>query len=130
MSRGFEVVLHGGIDAARDARQAVTARASALPMSVHDDISLLVTELVTNAVRHGSSAGRPIRLGLRRWDGRVRVEVVDHGRGFTPPPSAPSNGDAHGWGLHLVNQIADAWGVRPTQKGTCVWFELPVAQPP
>src|SRR5215212_5199195 len=111
MSRGFEVVLHGGIDAARDARQALAKRGPALPQSVFDDISLLVTELVTNAVRHGRSAGRPVTLDLRRWNGRVRVEVGDHGPGFTPP-SSPSDGDSRGWGLYLVDQVADSWGVR------------------
>jgi anti-sigma regulatory factor (Ser/Thr protein kinase) len=133
MSRGFEVSLHGGIDAGRDARRAVAARAAALPQSVQDDILLLVTELVTNAVRHGGSAGRPIGLELQRRNGRVRVEVGDHGAAFEPPsaPSRPRDvGSRGGWGLFLVDRIAETWGVRTTRSGKCVWFEMAVAAPP
>jgi anti-sigma regulatory factor (Ser/Thr protein kinase) len=40
---------------------------------------------------------------------------------------ARSDGDSSGgWGLFLVDQIADRWGVRRTPTGTCVWFELSV----
>jgi anti-sigma regulatory factor (Ser/Thr protein kinase) len=133
MSRGFEVMLHGGIDAGRDARRAVAEQAPALPALVQDDILLLVTELVTNAVRHGGSAGRPIGLELRRNNGRVHVEVADHGAEFEPPPAPVRPSDTAsrgGWGLFLVDRLAETWGVRPTQSGKCVWFELAVTAPP
>jgi signal transduction histidine kinase len=50
------------------------------PSSVRDDVVLLVTELLTNAVRHAN--GEPMRVELRRWADFVRVEVFGEGAGF------------------------------------------------
>ena len=85
-----------------------------------------MTELVTNAVLHGGAAGdRPVQIEFRRQGDRIRVEVVDPGTAFEPPES-PINGDSSGgWGLFLVDQIAERWGVCPATAGTCVWFEVP-----
>ena len=52
------------------------------------------------------------------------VEVADSGEGFDPESAPRGPGEPGGWGLYLVEQIADAWGIRPTAPGTCVWFEL------
>jgi len=126
MSAGFAVVLRGCLEAPGLARRAIAANAPTLPPSLQDDVSLLVTELVTNAVRHGGAAtDRPLQVELRRQADRIRVEVVDPGSDFEPP-APPANGDASGgWGLFLVDQIAERWGVCPAPAGTCVWFELP-----
>ena len=127
MSSGFQVALRGGVEAPGLARRAIAANEPTLPASVRDDVSLLVTELVTNAMRHGGAApDRPLHVEFRRQADRVRVEVVDPGTDFEPP-ARPTGGDASGgWGLFLVDQIAARWGVRPALGGTCVWFELPV----
>jgi|SRR5215211_2066743 len=126
MRTGFEVVLSGDVEAAGAARRALAEGDPTLSPSLRDDLSLLVTELVTNAVLHGGAAtDRPIRVEFRRRDGRIRVEVVDPGTDFelaTPPESGDSSG---GWGLFLVDQIAERWGVCPAPAGTCVWFEVP-----
>jgi anti-sigma regulatory factor (Ser/Thr protein kinase) len=84
--------------------------------------------LVTNAVRHGGAANhRPLRVEFRRQADRIRVEVVDSGTDFEPP-APPTSGDASGgWGLFLVDQIAERWGVSAARAGTCVWFELPAS---
>ena len=92
-----------------------------------EDIKLLVSEVVTNAVRHPSGAG-PIELKVTLRRGTVRVEVLDPGgEGFakpavsTPPPDALG-----GRGLLIVDRVATSWGVdsgRPTR----VWFELAAA---
>ena len=87
-------------------------------------VQLLVSELVTNSVRHG-------RLGLSQWidlcvettPRSVRVSVTDAGVGFDRPEGPPRPGDPSGWGLYLVDQMADRWGV--THDGrTEVWFEI------
>ena len=98
---------------------------------MQDDVALLVTELVTNAVRHGGAApDRPLRVGLARHDGRIRVEVVGEGNHFEAP-SRPVDGDSSGgWGLVLVDRIAERWGVCPASAGTCVWFEVPAGATP
>jgi anti-sigma regulatory factor (Ser/Thr protein kinase) len=103
----------------------VVAGDGALPASVREDVLLLVTELVTNAVRHAEVGPEHyLRVELRFSPRRARVEVVDPGTGFTPA-RAPSRGDeSGGWGLFLVDQIAHRWGVRRIALGTYVWFEI------
>jgi len=131
MTKGFELALSGGVDAARDARRAIADNYPGLPVPVRDDLSLLVTELVTNAVRHGGAAAdRPLRLACWRRNGVVRVEVIDAGTEFDRPPP-PRNGDSSGgWGLFFVDRIAESWGVCPDTTGTRVWFEVPAGAPP
>jgi anti-sigma regulatory factor (Ser/Thr protein kinase) len=122
---GFVVEVRGGPDAGFAARQAVVASNGALPASIRDDVLLLVTELVTNAVRHaGVGPEQPVRVGLRLSPRRVRVEVTDPGSGFARVRPRSNGDESGGWGLLLVDRIADRWGVWPTQSGTCVWFEV------
>ena len=84
-----------------------------------------MTELVTNAVRHADvGPEQSLDLALRLSPGHVLVEVADPGEGFDPESAPRGPGEPGGWGLYLVEQIADAWGIRPTAPGTCVWFEL------
>jgi anti-sigma regulatory factor (Ser/Thr protein kinase) len=123
----FAFPLKGGQNAPVEARRALLARATELPAPVRDDLLLLLTELVTNAVVHaGVGPERSLETEIREWPGRVRVEVTDPSTG-TASFGARSDGDSKGgWGLFLVGQIADRWGVRRTPTGTCVWFELSV----
>jgi two-component sensor histidine kinase len=106
------------------ARRQLLAGNGTLPSSVRDDVLLLVTELVTNAVRH-SSAGPDgqVRVELRRGTDSVRVAVSDEGTGFTADAPLEPN-EAGGWGLALVDRIADRWAVTPAGSGTCAWFEI------
>jgi anti-sigma regulatory factor (Ser/Thr protein kinase) len=85
------------------------------------DVRLLVSELVTNAVRHAEGAA--VRLIVSMTAGVLRVEVHDLGPGFElrPPPTNPLR--ASGWGLVLVAELADRWGVEVTPR-TRVWFEM------
>jgi serine/threonine-protein kinase RsbW len=84
-------------------------------------LQLLVSELVTNAIRH-ANCNRPLELRAR-WDHEVRVEVVDHGDGFMPRPRVGDLEEPGGFGLYLVGRLADRWGVE-TDTTTCVWFVL------
>lgn len=86
-----------------------------------DTLRLLVSEVVTNAVRHGG-ASRPVELHAT-WNSEVRVEVSDSGEGFTPAPRQGPWDEPGGFGLFLVGQLADRWGVE-TDGGTTVWFVL------
>jgi hypothetical protein len=94
------------------------------PASVREDVLLLVTELVSNAVRRGEvGRERYLRVELRFSPRRVQVDVIDAGTGFTRA-LAPSRGDeSGGWGLFL-DQIAHRWGVRRMASGTCASFEI------
>ncbi|WP_083975112.1 ATP-binding protein [Kitasatospora mediocidica] len=84
---------------------------------------LLVSELVTNAVVHGTREGRLVWLSLRfRADGRLRVEVHDSSSRL-PVQQQAEHRDSHGRGLFLVNSLADDWGShpRPCGIGKIVW---------
>lgn len=123
--RRVEFEVRGGPRAGPQARQAIGAGNGWLPDEVRGDVLLLVTELVTNAVRHGQPGReRPVRVLVAGSSKRVRVEVVDAGPGFDAVPRRPGNDATGGWGLYLVQRIADRWGVLPAASGCCVWCEL------
>jgi signal transduction histidine kinase len=116
------------LDIARDDRAPTTARraldafATDLDPATLEDAHLLVTELVSNSVRHGQ--GDAIRVIFDRPErDRLRCEVIDDGHGFLPI-ARPRGDGTGGWGLHVVEQISDTWGVR--EGSTHVWFELGV----
>lgn len=112
-------------EAGSAARRALLAGNGALPSSVRDDVLLLLTELVTNAVRHaGAGADRMVRVELLKCSRRVRVAVRDDGAGFIREAIRFRRDESGGWGLFLVDRIAHRWAVLPTATGTCVWFEI------
>jgi anti-sigma regulatory factor (Ser/Thr protein kinase) len=86
---------------------------------------LLVSELVTNAVRHvPAGEGDEITLTVQHEDGNVRVEVQDRGPGFVPSPRSETHDAGSGWGLHILSTLSDRWGVE-SDNGSKVWFEMP-----
>ena len=118
-------VLLSGSDAPSEARREFRSFAAHFGDEVANTGSLLVSEVVTNAVQHGPT-GKATTIGLHCAvvGSRLQVEIADDGRGFRP--SGRDRGqDVAGWGLHIVETLARAWGVddgRPTR----VWFELAV----
>jgi anti-sigma regulatory factor (Ser/Thr protein kinase) len=112
------------VDAPMRARAEVVSLG--VPRPTIDDITLLVSELVTNCVIHADLApGQDIHLHFTRDPGTVRVEVRDEGRGFAD--SLLRGAHSSGFGLFLVEQIADRWGVERGEQ-TCVWFEVDVPE--
>ncbi|MGI5452337.1 ATP-binding protein [Streptomyces sp. CA-249302] len=112
----------------RVARRSMNARLTdwLLPGELCADAVLLVSELVTNAVRHTLSARILCGIGLV-GDGRVRLEVHDHDyTGGDLPRCDPGPDDEGGRGLLLVEQLADAWGVDRSRLtgGNAVWATL------
>ena len=95
-------------------------------MGSHDEVryvaELLTSELVSNAVEHGS--GR-IRLSLDCVDGVLRVRVRD-GSPHQPALRRPTTVEERGRGLLLVEKLALSWGVAPdlATGGKAVWFRL------
>src|SRR5207249_264813 len=77
-----------------------------------DDMQLLVSELVTNSSRHaGLEPGSMIGVVIRSAEDGAHIEVTDHGKGFERDTDPPSSGiDATGgWGLRLVQSLAERW---------------------
>jgi anti-sigma regulatory factor (Ser/Thr protein kinase) len=90
-----------------------------------DAAMLLLSELVTNAVRHGAeSRDAPIEVALEVGSApAVLVAVRDRGRGLLHPSVAPQP-EVDGWGLHLVEAVSARWGYDREGGTTVVWFEL------
>jgi anti-sigma regulatory factor (Ser/Thr protein kinase) len=123
MSSAVSFELAGGPYAVTAARLALTDLDGQVDTSLAFDVRLLVSELVTNSVQHAHVGPEDsIMLSLRITDELVRVEVRDGGPGFDAPPVAPPLEADEGWGLFLVEQLADAWGVGDGGDG--VWFEI------
>jgi anti-sigma regulatory factor (Ser/Thr protein kinase) len=104
-------------DAPREARREVRELA---PPGRVDDAMLLVSELVTNAVKYGPE--EQIRLIVSDNGERTRFTVHDLGLGPLPEMRAEDDGEPGGHGLRLVDALADSWGVE--RGSTRVWFEL------
>jgi integral membrane sensor domain MASE1/anti-sigma regulatory factor (Ser/Thr protein kinase) len=116
--------LPGRPGAVPRARQAIGELEPRLEHAVFANLRLLVSELVTNSVRHAHTpASASLELRATVFTDRVRVEVGDDGQGFDPREKTPSRDKSSGWGLYLVDQLADRWGVANTH-GTNVWFEI------
>jgi len=85
-----------------------------------DDVKLMVSELVTNGILHGGHENDvPVMLDLC-VDDDIRCAVLDHGSGLTARVREDTRG---GWGLRLVEQLSDRWGIECSPRRTEVWFE-------
>jgi anti-sigma regulatory factor (Ser/Thr protein kinase) len=104
------------------ARRFVEEFCAGLPSEFAFDVKLLASELVTNSATH-CDATAWIALELSESTIGMHVAVIDSGDGFdhTRVPAADSIG---GWGLRLVAEVADNWGVETAPGRTTVWFEL------
>ena len=113
--------LDAAPDAPAQARRIVHHEcAGRLGRATLDKLQLLVSELVTNGIVHGRPASdRSITLELL-INSTLRCAVVDAGPGFARRAARDRDG---GWGLRIVERLADRWGVHHTRHGTRVWFE-------
>ncbi|MFK4098756.1 ATP-binding protein [Streptomyces sp. NPDC019531] len=112
--------------AVRAARTAVRNRLAAWNLDGLADIAaLLVSELVTNSLRHATG---PIGVRLVRPDGADGVLLVEVSDPLPDPPRqrVADLDDESGRGLQLVAHVANRWGTRPGATGKTVWFELAV----
>lgn len=118
MSGTTTLELPRGAGSASIARLVVSAHGAGLPPERLKSANLMVSELVSNACRHGS--GR-IELNVHSGDEGMRASVSDEGndRIIASPDPRPERG---GWGLMFVDRLADAWGVE--QNASRVWFTV------
>jgi anti-sigma regulatory factor (Ser/Thr protein kinase) len=127
MQEPLQVVLPADVSAPGAARRVVVSYFGELVApSVLDSARLLISELVTNSVRHsGAGAGEPltIRVGLAQAWCRVEVEDPGHDGVIAARPPDPVQGS--GMGLNLVQMLSERWGLeRAREGGTRVWAQL------
>jgi anti-sigma regulatory factor (Ser/Thr protein kinase) len=123
---GLRIRLGSGPDAAAEARRAITHLRADLDPPLRETLRLLVTELVTNSVRHTDCDAVTLRIAIGR--SAVLTEVADDGPAFHLEPleaeeDRPVDAD-RGWGLFLVQRLARNWGVKEEGSSKRVWFEL------
>jgi anti-sigma regulatory factor (Ser/Thr protein kinase) len=121
----LELELERNVGAPARARAAVSERLAELGVDGVNGqmLVLLISEVVTNAVRH--SSGPPdakITLVASATEQTIRVAVTDSGKGFIPRPRDPERLE-DGYGLYLLDKAASDWGVESSDR-TTVWFEL------
>jgi anti-sigma regulatory factor (Ser/Thr protein kinase) len=106
-----------------EARRSLEALRPRLNDLLVDDAVLLVSEVVSNSVRHASlDETDAIEVRIRGSHSKLRVDVSDPGPGFDPDRVRPL-GHNGGWGLHLLDRLATRWGVERNDV-TRVWFEV------
>ncbi|MEX2195254.1 MAG: ATP-binding protein [Thermoleophilaceae bacterium] len=114
-------------DAAFAARQAVDALSSEIDEVALSDVRLLVTELIASRVqRPAGTAAAWVELDVELDDGRLHVEVKDYGQrwAFEPSPFTFEPEASSGWGLYLVDRLADRWALERGESHIRIWFEL------
>jgi anti-sigma regulatory factor (Ser/Thr protein kinase) len=119
---GISLRLRGGPEAAARARRALSKLRADIDPPLMETLRLLVTELVSNSVRHAHSETVILKVLVGRT--AVLTEVTDEGPGFDPADAGTPGTDDSGWGLFLVERLADRWGVSQDPDATRVWFEL------
>jgi anti-sigma regulatory factor (Ser/Thr protein kinase) len=123
---GLRMRLGSGPDAAAEARRAIGRLRADLDPPLMETLRLLVTELVTNSVRHTDCDAVTLRIAV--GTSAVLTEVADDGPSFDLEPYEAESVDDHdpgfGWGLFLVQRLAKSWGVKEEGGSKRVWFEL------
>jgi PAS domain S-box-containing protein len=97
-----------------------------LPPRTAQDATLITSELLTNAIMHGSD---PVRLRLRVTREELAIEVYD-GASALPRKLKTTADDLHGRGLAIIAELSERWAARPEGHGKVVWCALPIAPVP
>jgi signal transduction histidine kinase len=114
--------LGSGPESAAEARRAIAGLRADLDPPLLETLRLLVTELVTNSVRHTAAESLTLKVAVGK--AAVLTEVTDTGPGFDPDCVERAGDDDTGWGLFLVQRLASNWGVKHDGASKRVWFEL------
>jgi anti-sigma regulatory factor (Ser/Thr protein kinase) len=119
----IDLRLRPDVNSPAEARRSLEALRPSLNDLLVDDAVLLVSEIVSNSVRHASlDKSDAIQVRVRGSDSMLHVDVIDRGPGFDPERVRPSEREG-GWGLRLLDRLATRWGVERNDV-TKVWFEL------
>lgn len=118
--------LTAGTAAPGDARRLVADKVAEWGLDdIGDDLRLIASELVTNALIHTPG---PVEIGLSTGPDHVRIEVSDPIR-MAPAVSRADPDDDHGRGLAIVASLSRAWGTDLRPDGKTVWAEVAISAP-
>ena len=132
MGEPLEVLVAADAQAPGAARSIVVGHLGGLVApSVLDSAQLLISELVTNSVRHsGAAAGEQLMVRVCLGQSACRLEVEDRGRDGVIAPKPMDRVNGGGMGLNLVQMLSERWGLeRVLAGGTRVWAQLACAAP-
>src|SRR3954454_15047412 len=90
-----------------------------VPDRLRDDVALVTSELVSNAIEHAMT---PVTVRVMNDERRVRVEVSDSSS-ILPAVADLVADSSRGRGLHIVEALTDAWGIESSEDGKVIWFE-------
>jgi serine/threonine-protein kinase RsbW len=124
--RRFSFGVPGGVQAPRHARSVMSSHLREMDRTVAGDAELIVSELVTNSVRHaGVGSDQQVTVDLMMLNEHLRITVTDPGCHLEPRLIAEDLDGLGGHGLRLVEQLSAAWGVgRDAVGATQVWCDL------
>jgi anti-sigma regulatory factor (Ser/Thr protein kinase) len=118
-----ELRLPPDLSAPALARRAVNDLLGSLPSPLLAQLTLVASELVTNVLRHCTAEDHAPTLTLALAPDRVTLTVADAGPGFYPCARADSDDRAGGWGLQVLDAVADRWWIE-RNGGTRVICEI------
>jgi anti-sigma regulatory factor (Ser/Thr protein kinase) len=119
--------IAGGPRAPGHARAWLQTAAAWLPEELQRKLVMLISELVNTSVVHGQASEQDvIQIEVRATPDGVRAQVSDSGPAFAPRGRTKGIEEPGGWGLVLVERVAQRWGVERAER-TLVWFELAAA---
>ena len=126
--RSRSTELRAGPRTSAEARSFLSAAIESFGVDVdRDTVHLLISELASNAARHGKE---PIDVNISVEEEGLRISVFDRGAGFDPEgigfdrAFSPDPSAEGGWGLRVVDNLSSEWGVKRRDDGTEVWFRL------
>lgn len=123
------MTLPASSESVRTGRQATRVVLSAWQLSsLEENAVLVVSELLTNAVRHARDTDA-IELDLHATRAWLRIEIQDRDRQW-PRPRVVNELSESGFGFVLIDALAAKWGVRETETGKAVWAELDIPPGP
>jgi anti-sigma regulatory factor (Ser/Thr protein kinase) len=119
--------IAGGPRAPSHARAWLQAASLSLPEELERKLVMLISELVNNSVVHGQASEQDtIEIEVHTTPEGMRAQVSDPGPAFAPLGRAKGIEEPGGWGLVLVERVAQRWGVERAERAS-VWFELAAA---
>jgi anti-sigma regulatory factor (Ser/Thr protein kinase) len=130
MSTEIDIQFPADAEALLDVRHSLDGLADQIHTEEFENLRLVVNELATNSILHAGLDPKDwVQLRVSLTSKVVYGEVCDSGSGFETLPPPPKAGKSSGWGLYIVERVADRWGVEWAEP-FCVWFEIDLAHGP